>query len=120
SDVPTMAAAAKAIRYGRPMLPVGSAATVPTAAASTNSNGGAHMGSRRGPERREAFGWAEAAESDTFPDLTAWRRRGAECAAPNRGVSRRSALAEAARHRAGDPAERGRGHARIVGARQRV
>lgn len=56
SIVPAIAAAAKARRYGRPMLPVGSAATMPMSPATTNSNGGAQMGSRRGPERRAAFG----------------------------------------------------------------
>ncbi len=56
SIVPITAAAAKARRYGRPMLPVGSAATMPMIAATTYSNGGAQMGSRRGPERRAAFG----------------------------------------------------------------
>lgn len=72
SIVPMIAAAAKDRRYGNPMLPVGSAVMIPMIPASTNSSGGAQMGSRRGPERRAAFGWAGVEVSDTIPDLTVW------------------------------------------------
>lgn len=75
SAVPTIAAAAKERRYGRPMLPVGSPPRVPMSPASRISSGGAQMGSRRGPERRVAFGLAGAVVSDTVQTLPFGLRR---------------------------------------------
>lgn len=69
SAVPTIAAAAKARRYGRPMLPVGSPPRMPMSPASRISSGGAQMGSRHGPERRLAFGLARVEVSDTVQTL---------------------------------------------------